>query len=183
MPGNNVVKIALKEKTINNNIVYSNRSKAVKYNLDYLNRLAKNVKGNNKSKAESLIKLYADRKISQVTTAEKQIKDFIGYPDAKDRRKKTIDGNYDKLIDKYQDIAKVNVRMKTNSKYIGGVQIKGEGNARTDIIYNIKNIETRTGGVAIFTNMHNAIYSRSYKDVETLARLKKSLKYKQCVDI
>ena len=53
------------------NLVYDNMSGSVKYNLEYLNRLAKNVKANNKSKAESLIKLYADRQIPNITTVEK----------------------------------------------------------------------------------------------------------------
>ena len=63
--------------------------------------------------------------------------------------------------------------MKTNSKYIRDVQIKGEGNAQTDIIYNIKNLVTQTGRIAICTNVVNAIYSRLYKDVENV-KLKKS---------
>ena len=80
-----------------NNLVYDNMSKTIKYNLEYLNRIVKNVKCANKSKAESLNKLYADRKNSQVTTAE-QNKYFIGYPDANDRRKKAIDGNMANLL-------------------------------------------------------------------------------------
>ena len=88
-------------------------SKSVKYNLEYLNRLVNNVNGNNKSKAESLIQLYADRKFSQVTSAEKQIKHFIGYGDAKDRQK----NKYDKNINKYQDVKPLGERLKDN-KYV-----------------------------------------------------------------
>ena len=34
-----------------NNLVYDYMTKAIKYNLEYLNRLAKSVTGNNKAKA------------------------------------------------------------------------------------------------------------------------------------
>ena len=68
--------------------------------------------------------------------------------------------------------------MQTNSKYIEGVQTKGEGNAQIDIIYNIKILVTQTGGIAIFTNAYNAIYQRLFKDVERVAKLKKSSKIK-----
>ena len=39
-------------------------SKAVKTNIDHLKRLAKSVKGDNKSKADKLIQLHYDRKTS-----------------------------------------------------------------------------------------------------------------------
>ena len=56
---------------INNNIDYSNMSKNIKLKIAYLEGLAKKVKNENKNKADNLVQLYKDRKISQSTTAEK----------------------------------------------------------------------------------------------------------------
>jgi hypothetical protein len=50
-----------------------------------------------KTKLINLIQLYKDRKISPVTTAEKQIRNVIEYNNAIDRRKKTIDENMIKI--------------------------------------------------------------------------------------
>ena len=46
-------------------------SKNIKLKVENLEGLAKKVKNENKNKADKLIQLYKDRKISQVTTAEK----------------------------------------------------------------------------------------------------------------
>ena len=99
------------------------------------------------------------------------------------KMEKTNLKHYDKLTDKNQDIDKLNVKMKTNSKYFESFVINGENSARTAIIYNIKNIETQTSEVAIFTNVRNAICSRLLEDVARLAKLKKSFKVTPCVNI
>ena len=65
--------------------------------------LAKNVKNENTNKSEKLIQLYKQRKKSNVKSAKKHILNFIEYSNAKHRRKKTIDTNYDKIIANYQD--------------------------------------------------------------------------------
>ena len=64
MPKNNV------KNEINNNIDYNNMSKNVKMKIAHLEGLAKKVKNENKNKADKLIQLYKDRKISQSTTVE-----------------------------------------------------------------------------------------------------------------
>ena len=97
MPKNNV------KNEIKNNIDYSNMSKNIKLKIASLEGLAKKVKNENKNKADKLIQLYKDRKIGNVKSAEKHILNFIEYNNAKDRRKKTIDTNYYKIIAKYQD--------------------------------------------------------------------------------
>ena len=66
---------------------------------------------------------------------ENHIFKFFGYNNAKDRLKKTIDKNYDKLISGYEDAEPLNVRMKTINKYIESVEIVGEDKAKTMIIY------------------------------------------------
>ena len=46
-------------------------TKIVKMKIAYLGGLAKNVNNENKNKADKLIQLYKDRKISNVKSAEK----------------------------------------------------------------------------------------------------------------
>ena len=149
----------IKNEIINNNIDYSNMSKNIKLKLASLEGLAKKVKNENKIKADKLVQLYKDRKISQATTAEKLIINFIEYDNLKDRRKKTIDKNYDKIISKYENAEPLNERMRTGSKYIQSIEIKGEDKAKTEIIFNIKNVEYERGGIKLFINLHNSIYN------------------------
>ena len=119
----------------NNNIDYSNMSKNIKLKLASLEGLAKKVKNENKIKADNIVQLYKDRKISQATTAETLIINFIEYDNVKDRRKKTIDKKYDKIISKYENAEPLNERMRTGSKYIHSIEIKNEDNAKTELIY------------------------------------------------
>ena len=154
----------IKNEIINNNIDYSNMSKNIKLKLASLEGLAKKVKNENKIKADKLVQLYKDRKISQATTAEKLIINFIEYDNLKDRRKKTIDKNYDKIISKYENAEPLNERMRTGSKYIQSIEIKGEDKAKTEIIFNIKNVEYERGGIKLFINLHNYIYLAFFKN-------------------
>ena len=89
----------------NNNIVYDNMtSKTVKLNIEFLKTLSSKVKNADlKEKADNLVQLYADRKLSQKTTAENQIRDFIKYNSFKPRKQKTINKKYDALVEKYKD--------------------------------------------------------------------------------
>ena len=73
-------------------------SKKIKLKIASLEGLSKKVKNDNKIKADNIVQLYKDRKISQATTAEKLIINFIEYDNVKDRRKKTIDKNMIKLF-------------------------------------------------------------------------------------
>ena len=70
------------------NITYSNMtSKPVSRNVIYLKREAKQVKNKAlKEKADTLIQLYEDRKLTQLTTAEKQIKAFQNYDKEKPKK-------------------------------------------------------------------------------------------------
>ena len=166
----------IKNEIINNNIDYSNMSKNIKLKLASLEGLAKKVKNENKIKADNIVQLYKDRKISQATTAEKLIINFIEYDNLKDRRKKTIDKNYDKIISKYENAEPLNERMRTGSKYIQSIEIKGEDKAKTEIIYNIKNVEYERKGLKLFINLHNSIYNKLYKDVKPIVEKKVSFK-------
>ena len=120
---------------IKNDIDYSNMSKNIKMKIEYLKGLAKKVNNENKNKADKLVQLYKDRKISQSTTAEKLIINCIEYDNAKDRRKKTIDKTYDRIIGKYEESKPLNERMATGSKYIRSIEIIGEDKAKTEVIY------------------------------------------------
>ncbi len=139
-------------------------SKNIKLKISYLEGLAKKVKNENKNKADNLVQLYKDRKISQSTTAEKLIINFIEYDNAKDRRKKTIDKKYDKIISKYEEAKPLNERMRTGSKYIRSIEIIGENTAKTEIIYNIKGVRYDFNGISLFINIHNSIYNKLYED-------------------
>ena len=168
---------------IKSNIDYSNMSKNIKLKIASLEGLAKKVKNENKNKADKLVQLYKDRKISQSTTAEKLIINFIEYDNVKDRRKKTIDKNYDKIISKYENAEPLNERMRTGSKYIQSIEIKNEDNAKTELIYNIKNVHYMREGIKLFINLHNSIYNKLYKDVKPIVEKKYLLKFKQFVNI
>ena len=74
----NVFKNALKEiksKVIymeNKTLDYNNIAKNIKLNVNILNALTSKIKNEAlKDKADNLVKLYADRKLSQLTTAQK----------------------------------------------------------------------------------------------------------------
>ena len=104
----NVFKNGLKNKKSNitymenNNIVYDNMtSKTVKPKLENLKTLAKDVKNVDlKQKADNIVKLYAERKISRVEVPKNLIIDFITYGDQTPRKQKAIDTKYNKLVKK-----------------------------------------------------------------------------------
>ena len=73
--------------------------------------------------------------------------------------------------------------MRTGSKYIQSIEIKGEDKAKTEIIYNIKNVEYMRGGIKLFINLHNSFYNKLYKDVKHIVEKKYLLKFKQFVNI
>ena len=101
---------------------------------------------------------------------------FIEYDNVKDRRKKTINKNYDKIIAKYEEAKPLNERMRTGSKYIQSIEIKNEDNAKTELIYNIKNVHYMREGIKLFINLHHSIYNKLYKDVKRIAEKKVSFK-------
>ena len=101
---------------------------------------------------------------------------FIEYDNLKDRRKKTIDKNCDTIISKYENAEPLNERMRTGSKYIRSIEIKGEDTAKTELIYNIKNVKYDHGGIRLFLNLHNSIYNKLYKDVKSIVEKKVSFK-------
>ena len=126
-----------KNKNIKYNIDYSNMSKTVKLNVDFLNTLANKIKNETrKEKAKNIIQLYADRKISQKTTAEKQINNFINYDIYNKRKQTSVDKQYVKLVDKYTDVKPLGERMKDN-KFIERIEINDEDRAKTEVIFHI----------------------------------------------
>jgi hypothetical protein len=175
-PHNNMMSQNNMKNNLNYNIDYNNMSKNVKSKVEYLEGLAKKVKNENKNKADKLIQLHKDRKISQVTTAEKQILNFIEYNSAKDRRRKTINRNYHKIIAKYEEAEPLNERMSSNSKYLKSVEIKGEDKAKTEVIYHIRKTPHYEDGIKLFINVHNVMYKRLYKDVEKIVKRRNSSK-------
>ena len=62
--------------------------------------------------------------------------------------------------------------MRTGSKYIRSIEIKGEDKAKTEIIYNIKNVQHERGGIKLFINLHNSIGTKLNKDVKRIVERK-----------
>ena len=48
----------------------------------------------------------------------------------------------------------------------------GEDKAKTEIIYNTKNVQYSPSGITIFINLHNAIYKKIYEDVKRIVEKK-----------
>ena len=66
--------------------------------------------------------------------------------------------------------------MRTGSKYIRSIEIKGENTAKTEIIYNIKGVRYDFNGISLFINIHNSIYNKLYEDVKRIVEKKVSFK-------
>ena len=66
--------------------------------------------------------------------------------------------------------------MRTGSKYIRSIEIIGEDKAKTEIIYNRKNVRYDVDGISLFINDHNAIYNKLYEDVKRVVEKKVSFK-------
>lgn len=165
-----------KIKNLNYNIDYNNMTKNIKLNVNILKALTTKIKNeDHKEKADNLIQLYASRKLSQKTQAEKQIIDFITYEQQKPRRQKTIDKKYDNLIEKYVDAKPLNVRMKDN-KYIESIEINNENRAKTEVVFNIKKQGMDFDGLRIFLSLHNTIYKQLYEKCLNIVKKKKSVK-------
>ena len=159
-----------------NNIDYNNMAKNIKLNVNILKALTTKIKNeDHKEKADNLIQLYASRKLTQKTQAEKQIIDFITYEQQKPRRQKTIDKKYDNLIEKYTEAKPLNVRMKDN-KYIESIEINNEDRAKTEVVFNIKKLGMEFNGLRIFVSLHNTIYKQLYDKVLKIVKEKKSTK-------
>ena len=130
----------------NNNIDYNNMTKNIKLNVDFLKRMVKKVKNEDlKEKANIVIQLYADRKISQITQPEKQITSFINYEKSNQKQQNNIDKSYDKMISKYQDSKPLSQRMDEKKKEKATAKIsasqKIQNLARNTLTFESKVIE------------------------------------------
>ena len=92
-------------------ISYNNMSKNIKRNIAYLEGFITNSKTNIKDNVKTLVQLYKDRKISNLTTAENMI---IKLRTIQPSTQNKIMKQYDKMIQKYQQNEPLNVRMKVN---------------------------------------------------------------------
>ena len=96
---------------INFKISSNNMSKIVKRNVKFLNGFITNSKVDIKDNIKTIIQMYEDRKISNITTAENMILQLRTFkPSTRDKTMK----QYDKLVAKYQQNEPLNVRMKVN---------------------------------------------------------------------
>ena len=88
-------------------------SKRINLNIAFLQGFITNSKVDIKDNVKTIVQLYKDRKISNLTTAENMmIKLRTFQPSTQNKIMK----QYDKLIQKYQQNEPLNVRMKVNKE-------------------------------------------------------------------
>ena len=86
-------------------------SKNIKYNISHLKFISKNARGEDvKQKINTIIDLYANRKISQVQTATNNIMNLM--TDTTGKKKETVNNKYEKLIEKYQVVETLSHRLR-----------------------------------------------------------------------
>ena len=91
----------------------NNMSKHINRNIAFLQGFITNSKIEVKYNVKTIVQLYKDRKISNLTTAENMIiKLRTIQPSTQNKNMK----QYDKLIHKYQQNEPLNVRMKVNKE-------------------------------------------------------------------
>ena len=95
-----------------NNLLINNMSENINRNIAFLQGFITNSKVDIKDNVKTIVQLYKDRKISNLTTAENMI---IKLRTIQPSTQKKIMKQYDKLIQKYQQNEPLNVRMKVNN--------------------------------------------------------------------
>ena len=94
---------------IQNKISSNNMTKTIQRNIMFLEGFITNSKSDIKDNVKTIVQLYKDRKISNLTTAENMI---INLRTIRPSTKIKTMKQYDKLIQKYQQNEPLNVRMK-----------------------------------------------------------------------
>ena len=94
---------------IQNNISSNNMTKTIQRNILFLEGFITNSKADIKDNVKTIVQLYKNRKISNLTTAENMI---INLRTIRPSTKIKTMKQYDKMIQKYQENEPLNVRMK-----------------------------------------------------------------------
>ena len=94
---------------IQNKISSNNMTKTIQRNIMFLEGFITNSKADIKDNVKTIVQLYKDRKISNLTTAENMI---INLRTIRPSTKIKTMKQYEKLINKYQQNEPLNVRMK-----------------------------------------------------------------------
>ena len=103
-------------------------SKSVSKNTEYLRSLGRGASDDVRDRVDALVKLYKDRKISQMTTAEKLIKNLMS--DSK-RTVTFAKKRFDKKFEEIQERLPLNQRMAINKNkkdYAVSFQLYGLNN-------------------------------------------------------
>ena len=100
-----------KEVSLNENKISSNyiMTKALKYNIRFLEAMANRSKQSVKDKVQQLADLYKERRISNITTASNMIDKLRAITPKTEKR---VLKQFDKLIAKYENKEPLNVRMQ-----------------------------------------------------------------------
>ena len=107
----------------NKNLSYNTMSKNIRYNVKYLHSLTRQIDDDDtKEKALKVVKLYEERKIPQLQTAENIILNFITAKHTKNPMKaKTANKRFEKTYDKYKEQKPLKERLtKTKKYYVNG---------------------------------------------------------------
>ena len=120
-----------KNTEIQNKISSNNMTKTIQRNIRFLEGFLTNSKADIKDNVKTIVQLYKERKISNLTTAENMIiKLRTIQPSDKIKTMK----QYDKLINKYQQIEPLNVRMQaTKTKNVEKKVVVKKTNAANKI--------------------------------------------------
>ena len=116
-------------------------SKNIKYNISHLKFISKNARGEDvKHKINTIIDLYATRKISQVQTATNNIINVM--TDTTVKNKETLNNKYEKLIEKHKDVEPLGKRLRqkteTSRSVITSVEISDKTKAQVEVKIHIK---------------------------------------------
>ena len=151
-------------------------SKNIKYNISHLKFISKNARGEDvKQKINTIIDLYATRKISQVQTATNNIMNLITNTTVK--KKETINKKYEELIEKHKDVEPLGKRLRqkteTNRSVIKSVEVSDKTKAKVEVKINIKEHDMINDRHRIFDFIYNNLEKILNSEVTEVMNIKK----------
>jgi DNA-binding ferritin-like protein len=151
-------------------------TKNIKYNIKHLKFISRNANGEDvKQKINTIIELYATRKISQVQTASNNIMNLLTTTTVK--KKETVNKKYEKLIEKYQAVEtlsnrlrqKTTVRNEKKEKQITAAS-KIQKVTRNKVVFEVEEIAKAFKGKVINLSVRSkTIGSAIATDIDALA--------------
>jgi hypothetical protein len=166
--------MSLREDIIISKQIYM--TKNIKYDIKHLKFISRNANGEDvKQKINTIIELYATRKISQVQTASNNIMNLLTTTTVK--KKETVNKKYEKLIEKYQAVEtlsnrlrqKTTVRNEKKEKQITAAS-KIQKVTRNKVVFEVEEIAKAFKGKVINLSVRSkTIGSAIATDIDALA--------------